>query len=114
MKLTLSNTGTAPLRGIELSSSEPSGWSVTFDQAQIVEIPAGQRVEVTARIRPPEKAVAGDYMITINARPLDHKAASAEFRITVRTSTLWGVAGVGLIALAVGVVGIAVARFGRR
>ncbi len=39
---------------------------------------------------------------------------TAEFRITVRTSTLWGVAGIALIALAVGVVGLAVVRFGRR
>lgn len=114
LKIVLENEGTAPLRGIELSSSEPSGWSVTFDQNKIAELPAGQVVEVTARIKPPEKAVAGDYVVTINARPLEEKTESAEFRITVRTSTLWGVAGIGLIALAVAVVGGAVVRFGRR
>lgn len=114
LKVQLTNNGTAPLRGIELTSSEPVGWSVTFDQPKIAEIPAGQSVEVTARIKPTDKAVAGDYMVTIRARPLDSKQVSAEFRITVRTSTLWGVVGIGLIALAVGVVGIAVARFGRR
>lgn len=114
LKITLVNTGTAPLRGIELTSSEPSGWSVSFDQSQIVELPAGQTIEVTAQIKPPEKAIAGDYVVTINARPLDNEQESAEFRITVRTSTLWGVAGVGLIALAVSVVGLAVFRFGRR
>lgn len=114
LKVVLANNGTAPLRGVELSSSEPSGWSITFDQQQVAEIPAGQQVEVTARIKPPEKAVAGDYMVTINARPLDASQESAEFRITVRTSTLWGIAGIGLIAVAVGVVGLAVVRFGRR
>jgi uncharacterized membrane protein len=114
LKIVLENKGTAPLRGIELTSSEPSGWSVTFDQNKIAELPAGQVVEVTARIKPPEKAVAGDYVVTINARPLEEKTESAEFRITVRTSTLWGVAGIGLIALAVAVVGGAVVRFGRR
>lgn len=114
LKIVLVNSGTAPLRGIELTSSEPSGWSVSFDQAQIAEVPAGQTVEVTARIKPPEKAIAGDYVITINARPIDSKSESAEFRITVRTSTIWGVVGIGLIALAVGVVGVAVVRFGRR
>lgn len=114
LKIQLRNSGTAPLRGIELTSSEPNGWSITFDQAQIAEIPAGQTVEVTARIKPPEKAVAGDYMVTINGRPVDSKMESAEFRITVRTSTLWGVVGIGLIALSVAVVGGAVFRFGRR
>jgi len=114
LKLTLSNNGTAALRGIELSSTEPTGWKVTFDQPQIAEIPAGQSVAVTAQITPAEKAVAGDYMISITARPLDYKQKTSDFRITVKTSTLWGVAGIGLIALAVAVVGIAVFRFGRR
>jgi len=114
VKIILANNGTAPLRGIELSSREPGGWSVEFDQPQIAEIPAGETREVTATIKPPEKAVAGDYMVTINARPLDMQMESAEFRITVRTSTMWGIAGIGLIALAVGVVGIVVVRFGRR
>ena len=53
-------------------------------------------------------------MITINARPIESKMEAAEFRITVRTSTLWGLVGIGLVALAVAVVGIAVVRFGRR
>jgi uncharacterized membrane protein len=114
VKVVLQNTGTAPLLGTTLTSSEPTGWSVAFDQAQIAEIPAGQSVDVTARIKPPDKAVAGDYVVTINARPVDGKMESADFRITVSTSTLWGVAGIGLIALAVAVVGGAVARFGRR
>ena len=114
LKITLVNTGTAPLRGIELTSSEPSGWSISFSQSQIAELPAGQTIEVTAQVKPPEKAIAGDYVVTINARPLDNEQESAEFRITVRTSTLWGVGGIGLIALAVSVVGLAVFRFGRR
>jgi uncharacterized membrane protein len=114
LKIELTNSGTAPLRGIQLTSTTPSGWSITFDQAEIAEIPAGETVEVTAQVKPPEKAVAGDYVITINARPVDSQQESADFRITVRTSTLWGVAGIGLIALAVGAVGAAVVRFGRR
>ena len=114
LKIVLQNNGTAPLSGVELSSSEPSGWTVTFDQTKIAEIPAGGKVEVTANIKPDEKAVAGDYVLTINARPLDSKQESAEFRITVKTSTLWGVAGVGLIAIAVAAVSLAVSRFGRR
>ncbi len=114
LKIILKNTGTAPLQGIELSSIEPTGWSVTFEPKEIVEIPAGQQVEVTATIKPAEKAVAGDYLLTIKARPVESKEQSAEFRITVVTSTLWGVAGIALIAVAVAAVGMAVSRFGRR
>ena len=39
---------------------------------------------------------------------------SADFRITVATSSLWGIAGVGIIAVAFLVLIGAVARFGRR
>jgi uncharacterized membrane protein len=114
LKIIVQNTGTAPARGVELSSSEPAGWSVEFDPKKIDEIPVNEQVEVTAKIRPADKAVAGDYMLTIRARPEGSATESAEFRITVLTSTLWGVVGVGLIAVAVVVVGVAVMRFGRR
>ena len=71
-------------------------------------------MEVNALVKPPENAIAGDYVVSINARPVDSKTETAQFRITVRTSTMWGVVGVALIAIAVGVVVLAVARFGRR
>jgi uncharacterized membrane protein len=87
---------------------------VEFEPEQIPEVPAGQQVEVTARVTPPEQAVAGDYMITFRARPEDGSTESVEYRVTVRTSTIWGVVGVGLIAVAVAVVALAVMRFGRR
>lgn len=114
LKVVVRNTGSAPARAIELSASEPTGWSVEFDPAQIGEIPAGDQVEVTAKIRPSDKALAGDYMLTVRARPEGGSNDSAEFRITVLTSTLWGIVGVALIAIAVGVVALAVLRFGRR
>ncbi len=114
LKIVIKNTGTAPAHGVELSASEPSGWSVEFDPKKIAEIPAGTQVEATAKIRPAEKALAGDYMLTIRARPEGGSSESAEFRITVLTSTLWGVVGIALIAVAVIVVALAVIRFGRR
>ncbi|MEM4723888.1 MAG: NEW3 domain-containing protein, partial [Candidatus Hadarchaeum sp.] len=71
LKIIVRNNGSAPARKVELSSSEPSGWAVEFDPKKIDEIPAGKEVEVTAKIRPFEKAVAGDYMLTFRARPED-------------------------------------------
>lgn len=114
LKIIVRNNGSAPARAVELSSTEPAGWSVRFEPEQIDEIPAGEQVEVTARIRPADKAIAGDYMVTVRARPEDSASKSADFRITVLTSTLWGVVGIALIAVAVGVVAVAVLRFGRR
>jgi uncharacterized membrane protein len=114
LKFIIQNNGTAPARGVEVSSSESTGWSVTFTPNKITEIPSGQQVEVTANIRPAEKAVAGDYMVSVTAKSTEGLSQSTDFRITVRTSTLWGVVGIVLVAVAVGVVALAVMRFGRR
>ncbi|MEZ4862391.1 MAG: NEW3 domain-containing protein [Caldilineaceae bacterium] len=114
IKLNLQNTGTAPARGVDLSANPPSGWAVDFDPKQVDELAPGQQLEVTAKVHPVDKAVAGDYMLTLRAQPADATAKSVDFRVTVLTSTLWGVVGVGLIAVAVGVVALAVGRFGRR
>jgi len=110
----VSNTGSATAQGIEMSASAPSGWNVSFDPQVIDQIPAGNQIEVTAHLTPANKAIAGDYMVTVKAKPVDGATKSADFRITVSTSTLWGVAGIALIAVAVGVVAMAVTRFGRR
>lgn len=110
----LRNNGSSPAFGIELSSSAPSGWTVTFEPSQVAELPAGEQVEITANLQPAEKAIAGDYMLTITATPAEGASKSAEFRISVLTSTLWGVVGVALVAISLGVVALAVVRFGRR
>lgn len=114
LKVVVQNTGSAPARNVELSASTPSGWSVEFEPSRLDELSAGKQVEVTANVQPGEQAVAGDYMITMRAEGEGGASDSAEFRITVLTSTLWGVVGIGLIAVAVLVVGLAVVRFGRR
>ena len=114
IKVVIVNNGTAAAHNVELSASTPSGWKVTFDPKTIDTIPVGEQVEVTANIVPAEKAIAGDYIVTVRAKPAEGSNSSADFRITVRTSTLWGVIGVVVIAIAVGVVALAVARFGRR
>jgi len=114
VRLVVQNNGSAPALNVELSASAPSGWSVRFEPDRIQEIPVGQQVEITMHVKPADQAVAGDYMLTVRARPQEGGYESADFRITVLTSTLWGVVGILLIAVAVAVVGWAVMRFGRR
>jgi uncharacterized membrane protein len=71
-------------------------------------------VAITAYITPADKAIAGDYNVTVRAAPASGQSQSVVFRITVATSTLWGVVGVLLVAAALAVVAVAVGRFGRR
>jgi uncharacterized membrane protein len=114
LKLVVQNTGSASARNIQLTASQPAGWKVEFDPAQIAEVASGQQVEVTVNVQPSDQAVAGDYVVSVRAQPEDGPNKSTDFRITVLTSTLWGIVGVALIAVAVAVVGLAVSRFGRR
>jgi uncharacterized membrane protein len=75
---------------------------------------AGKSQSVQVTFTPSERAIAGDYQATIRADAADGQSQSADFRITVLTSTLWGMAGIGVIAVALLVVVFAVARYGRR
>jgi uncharacterized membrane protein len=109
----ITNTGTAPAEEVELTSTAPSGWKITFEPKAIDRIPPGQNKEVQALVTPPEKAVAGDYAPTINVASRG-ETASQQFRVAVSTSTMWGIVGAGIIAIALLIMVGAVARFGRR
>jgi uncharacterized membrane protein len=109
----VTNDGTAPAEAVELSGSAPSGWKITFDPKTIDRIEPGKDREVQALITPTEKSLAGDYIATVRAATRG-ETSSAQFRVSVSTSTVWGIAGAGIIAAALLVMVGAVARFGRR
>ena len=113
MPILVTNTGTAAAEQVELSGSGPSGWKVEFDPKTVDRIAPNENKEVQARITPTVKAIAGDYVATLRASARG-ESASATFRVTVGTSTQWGIIGVGIIGAALLVLVGAVARFGRR
>jgi uncharacterized membrane protein len=113
LALLVENTGSAPAREIKLSASQPGDWKVTFQPESIDELAPKQRQEVKAMLTPSSKAIAGDYMVTLRANG-DGASESSEFRVTVETSTMWGVVGLVVIAASVVVLSLAVMRFGRR
>ena len=107
------NEGSAPADGIELSGTAPNGWKVEFEPKTIERIAPGQRAEVQAQITPSAKSLAGDYMANVRAAAQGEQA-TGDFRVTVSTSTLWGIVGAGILGIALLVMVGAVARFGRR
>jgi uncharacterized membrane protein len=111
--IVITNIGTAPAENIELTGSAPSGWKITFDPKTVDRIAPNENKEVQALITPTDKAIAGDYMTNIRASARGDSASST-FRVTVTTSTMWGMAGIGIIGVALLVMVGAVARFGRR
>jgi uncharacterized membrane protein len=109
----ISNDGSAAADNIDLSGSGPSGWKIEFDHKTIERIDPGKTSDANALITPSEKSLAGDYMTTIRAASRG-ETASTQFRVTVATSTTWGMVGVGVIGAALLIMVGAVSRFGRR
>jgi len=114
VKLVVKNQGSAPAKNLSFSASEPSGWEVKFEPEKLEVLEPEKEAEVTARIKPSPKAVTGDYMVTLSLSGDEGVSASLDYRAAVVRSTLWGLVGIGLMAVALLVLGFAVNRFGRR
>jgi len=108
------NDGSEAARDVEMSATAPDGWKTSFDPKDIPILASGKSRSVQVTFTPSERAIAGDYQTTIRADAADGQSESADFRITVLTSTVWGMVGIGVIAVALLVVVFAVARYGRR
>jgi uncharacterized membrane protein len=112
LTLTLTNTGTADIEGAVLSANAPSGWKATFEPATIT-VPAGKTVQAVAHVTASSDAIAGDYVTTFTATaPV--ATGSADVRVTIETSLLWGAVGIGLIAIVLIGLWWTFRRFGRR
>ena len=109
----VTNTGTAPATKVSVNSYPPSNWKIEFDPKTIDKIDPNGKANVTATLTPADKAVAGDYMTSFNANT-EGSTANADYRVTVTTSTWWGIIGIAIIAIALLAVLGSVARFGRR
>ena len=114
LSIVLTNTGTADITNVKLSGTQPSGWSITFDQPTVATIPAKGTVTVTAQIKPSGDAIAGDYPITIAAKGDNSSRESMEIRYTVETSLVWGIIGAGLIVAVGAGIWFVFQRYGRR
>jgi uncharacterized membrane protein len=114
LQLVVQNTGTAPLQGVKLSATPPTGWKVDFSPSDTIDaIDADGSSTVTARMTPSDQAIAGDYVVTFQAAA-SQATASQDIRVTVETSFTWAIVGVGLVVLAFIGLGWVFQRFGRR
>jgi uncharacterized membrane protein len=114
LTLVAKNDGSEAARDIEFSATAPEGWKTNFDPKELPELDAGKSQQIKVTLTPSSRAIAGDYQTTIRAGSAGGQSESANFRITVLTSSLWGAVGVGVIAAALLAVVFAVARYGRR
>lgn len=113
VELLLSNTGSSELQNLSLSATSPTNWEVEFEPKEIPTLAPGESTSVRAVITPDKKAIAGDYVLNIQARASE-ASSSAQFRVTVKTPLLWGWIGI-LIIVSVGIgIFYLFRRYGRR
>lgn len=113
VELLVKNNGSAELKNIKLSSTAPVNWEVTFDPREIGKLEAGRSVPVYATIKADKKAIAGDYVTNIEAKTPE-VSSKASFRVSVKTSVLYGWVGILIIAGVVGTVYAQFRKYGRR
>jgi len=113
VKLVIRNTGSSKLENIKMNSTNPRSWEVTFDPKEIKLLEPGKKAEVTATVKAYSKAIAGDYVLKINASTPETNAKAA-FRITVETSMLTGWLGIFIILLSIGLIYYLFRKYGRR
>lgn len=111
--LQVTNNGNVALQNLTFSSDLPTDWEVSFDQSEIETLEAGQSVEVTAYITPDQDAITGDYIATLSISN-DEVSSEAQFRVSVKTRTVWGIFAVVIIVALVGVLGFVIKKYGRR
>ena len=111
--LSVTNNGNVELTDLSLTSSAPSGWEVEFDEDTIESLAAGETKEVTAKITPDSSAMTGDYMTTITVKNAETES-QAEFRVSVKTRTGWGIAAIAVILVLIGILGCIFKKYGRR
>ncbi|WP_320128193.1 NEW3 domain-containing protein [uncultured Sphaerochaeta sp.] len=112
--LELKNSGTADAKDIKLSAYSPTNWNVTFSPEKVDVVAAGKTQTVKATLKPSSQAITGDYSVTLKADSTNSGNISTQYRVTVKTSSLWGIVSILIIAAAAVILVFAIKKFGRR
>lgn len=99
--VTITNSGTAPLQNVSLSSTKPQNWAVTFNPAKIDQLDPGASREVAMSVKPAANAIAGDYMLTVTSSN-PQATLDRDVRVQVSTPTLWGWVGIAVLVIVIG------------
>lgn len=113
LELLIKNTGSSELTDIKLDFSAPANWSVKFNPDKVPQLGTGATTHIYATLKADKKAIPGDYVTEFTARTPE-SSSKATFRISVKTSILWGWIGILIILIAFGSVYYLFRKYGRR
>jgi len=113
LSVLVTNRGSAVQEDVNLYSSKPDGWDVTFTPDTIESLLPGATREVRVAITPTSKTIAGDY--SVGLRVGGYKASDRiEMRVTVGASTIWGWVGLAIVLAVIAGMATLFWRLGRR
>jgi uncharacterized membrane protein len=118
-QIVVKNTGTGALTNVKMTSTQPTKWTVAFDQDTIPTIAPGDQATVNAKITPTGEAVTGDYKVSFDANAPGENGATAAtdelaMTFTVETSPIWLFAGFALIVVILVALFYVFRTYGRR
>lgn len=111
--LSITNNGNVDLTNLNLTSSAPTDWNVEFSESTIDTLEAGATKEIKATVKPTENAITGDYVTSLSVSNSE-TSSSADFRVSVKTSTTWGIAAIAIIVVLAAALGMIFKKYGRR
>ncbi len=115
--LKLINSGSGVLENLSFTSVKSEGWGTIFNPSMIESLEPGQSIEVEVMMTPPRKTIAGDYHVLLRAganSPDLRLQEQLNLRIRVQTPTIWGGAGIGIVAGVIAGLALMFRRLGRR
>jgi uncharacterized membrane protein len=107
------NSGSIELSNITMDAAPPLNWNVSFEPDKIEKLEPGKNMRVLATIKADKKAIAGDYVVNLEAKTLETSSQSA-LRVSVKTPVLLGWIGILIILAAIGSIFYLFKKFGRR
>ncbi len=104
----VANTGSSVLDKVSVSSTRPTGianeqWRVRFEPDSVSDLAPGETGQFTVSITPPNKAISGDYYLTLDFSgdpAISNNPPSLEMRVSVETNPAWVVTGIAIVVLA--------------
>jgi len=113
LPMLINNTGSSELHNITIAAEAPINWKVTFEPDRIDMIPPGGSARIFTIINADKKAIAGDYIVTVES-VVPETSSKVSFRVIVKTPMIWGWLGIFIIIGALGLVFYLLRKYGRR
>jgi uncharacterized membrane protein len=112
---TITNSGYSTLTGVVADITLPEDtWSDTITPVQVGTLGPKESVTFNVAVTTTETTVSGDYMVTIAASSDQVSSDSPQVRVTVSTSTSWGIYGVVIAIIFVIALVVVFKKFKRR